>query len=77
MPMENELVERIDARVRHLGTTRSAFAREALRDALKRLDEQELEERHVAGYRRNPPQAGEFDVPEGDQAWGDEAWSDP
>lgn len=43
----------------------------------KRLDEQELEERHVAGYRRNPPQAGEFEAPERDLAWGDEAWSDP
>jgi len=38
---------------------------------------QELEESHAAGYRRSPPQAGEFEVPEHDQAWGDEAWSDP
>ena len=44
MTMDNELVERIDARVKALGTTRSAFASEALRDALKRLDEKELED---------------------------------
>lgn len=54
--------------------TRSAFAgEEALCNALKRLDERNLEERHVAGYRRHPPQAGEFEVAERDQAWGDEA----
>ena len=75
MTMENDLVERVDARVRALGTTRSAFARDALRDALKRLDEKELEARHIAGYKRDPAELGEFDIPEGDRAWGDEAWS--
>ena len=38
MTMDGELIERIDARVKRLGTTRSAFAREALREALRRLD---------------------------------------
>ena len=75
MTMENELVERVDARVKRLGTTRSAFTRQALRDALRRLDEKELEERHVEGYRRDPAQPGEFEVPEADHAWGDDAWS--
>lgn len=74
MTMDDELVNRVDARVKALGTTRSAFARDALRDALKRLDEKELEERHVAGYKRGPVQPGEFDIPEGDHAWGDAAW---
>ena len=74
MTMDSDLVERVDARVKALGTTRSAFARDALRDALKRLDEKELEERHVAGYKRDPVQQGEFDIPEGGRAWSDEAW---
>ena len=76
MTMETELVERIDARVKRLGTTRSAFARDALREALRRLEEKELEARHLAGYRRLPPRPGEFDVPESDHAWSDGAWSD-
>lgn len=76
MTMESELVERIDARVKRLGTSRSAFARDALREALSRQEEKELEERHVAGYRRVPPVPGEFDIPESDHAWGDDAWSD-
>ena len=75
MTMDGELIERIDARVKRLGTTRSAFAREALREALRRLDEKDLEERHVAGYRRHPVSAGEFDVPDADLAWGDSAWN--
>ncbi len=74
MTMDSELIARVDARVKRLGTTRSAFAREALRDALRRLDERELEERHVAGYLRHPVKADEFDGPEADHAWGDEAW---
>ena len=75
MTMETELVARVDARVKALGTTRSAFARDALRDALKRMDEKELEERHIAGYKRDPVKPGEFDISEGDHAWGDEGWS--
>lgn len=75
MMIDDDLVARVDARVARLGTTRSAFARTALRDALRRLDEKELEERHVAGYRRDPVRAGEFDAPEADHVWGDEAWS--
>ncbi len=76
MTMDSELIERVDARVKRLGTTRSAFAREALKDALRRYEERELEERHVAGYRRTPTRPGEFDIPEADHAWGDDAWSD-
>ena len=77
MTMENELVERIDERVSRLGTTRSAFAREALREALRRFDELELEERHIAGYRKSPPKPDEFEVPESHRAWGDDAWDSP
>lgn len=74
MTMDNELVERIDQRAKRLGTTRSAFAREALRKALHRFDELELEERQIAGYLKNPPKAQEFSIPETDRAWGDDAW---
>lgn len=75
MTMESELVERVDERVKLLGTTRSAFARDALREALRRLEVRDLEERQIAGYRRDPVNPDEFDVPESDHAWGDEAWS--
>ena len=74
--MDTELLGRIDKRVQQLGTTRSAFTQEALRTALNRYDEAELEERHRAGYRRLPTTPGEFLVPEEDFVWGDRAWSD-
>ena len=75
MTIANELAERVDARAKRLGTTRSAFARDALRAALQRFEEMELEERQIAGYRNSPPRPQEFDIPEADHAWGDAAWS--
>ena len=75
MTMDNDLIEQIDTRVKRLGTTRSAFARDAFRQALKRFDEMELEQRQIAGYRENPPKPREFGIPESDHAWGDDAWS--
>ncbi len=59
-------------------TTRSAFARKALRDPHKRLDEQELEEKGMLpaiGATRHRQASSMFQ--KGNQAWGDEAWSDP
>ena len=76
MTMDPELLARVDQVAGKLRTTRSSFTRDALRAALQRHEEAELEERHVAGYRKHPPSRAEFGVPEGDRAWGDEAWDD-
>lgn len=76
LTMDAELIERVDKRAKRLGTTRSGFTREALRAALLRYEEAELEERHRAGYRRNPPSKEEFGIPEEDHAWGDGPWKD-
>ena len=75
MTMEDDLLARVDARVKALGLTRSAFARDAFREALRRFDELELEQRQIAGYRKTPPNLTEFDIPESDHAWGDNPWS--
>ena len=69
MTMEPELIAQIDEAVRKLGTTRSAFAREALRAALAKLHTRELERRHREGYRKHPVQPGEFDEWETEQVW--------
>ncbi len=76
MTIDSELVGRVDKRAKQLGTTRSAFAREALRAALDRYDEAESEKLHIAGYRKLPTTRREFSVPEKELAWGDEPWSD-
>jgi len=71
MTLDEELVGEVDTVVEKLGTTRSAFTRQALRAALRQLKRAELEERHRRGYERYPVQPGEFDGWEDDQSWGD------
>ena len=76
MTMEPELLARVDRMANQLRTTRSSFTRAALRSALQRYEEAEMEARHVAGYRKHPPSRQEFDVPEEDRAWGDRTWDE-
>jgi len=71
MTLDDDLVEEVDRAARELQTTRSAFARDALRAALQRLREAELEERHRRGYEAHPVGAAEVGVWEGEQEWGD------
>ena len=69
MTLDEELVVAVDRVVRKLGTSRSAFAREALRDALTRVHVRSLEEKQRHGYIRNPVRRGEFNVWEREQVW--------
>lgn len=71
MTLDDELVGEVDQAVRELRTTRSAFARDALRGALRRHREAELEEKHRHGYELHPVGAEEFCVWDGEQEWGD------
>jgi metal-responsive CopG/Arc/MetJ family transcriptional regulator len=72
MTLDDDLVEAVDRAVRELKTTRSAFTRAALRDALKKLRIRQLEERHRKGYSLCPVKADEFSVWETEQDWGEE-----
>lgn len=69
MTLEAGLLASVDKAARRLGTTRSAFAREALRAALKRLADAELEQKFREGYARKPVKKGEFGNWESEQAW--------
>lgn len=69
MTLDEDLVERVDRAARKLGTSRSAFARHALQDALHRLHLRQLEEKHRRGYAAKPVRKREFDVWEAEQAW--------
>lgn len=71
MTLEPELVARVDKAARRLGLSRSAFTRHALSDALERLHQRVLEQRHREGYRRKPVRSGEFDVWQREQIWPD------
>jgi metal-responsive CopG/Arc/MetJ family transcriptional regulator len=71
MTLDSDLLAQIDRAVKGMGTTRSAFARQALEDQLERLKESELERQHRRGYERFPVQEGEFSVEEDFQVWPD------
>ena len=72
MTLEEDLVAAVDRLVHRLKTTRSAFARDALRDALAKHRVKELEQKHRLGYQKHPVKCGEFDVWQTEQRWGDE-----
>lgn len=71
MTLDDDLVDDVDKLVKQLHTNRSAFAREALRDALHKYKTRQLEEQHRQGYRKQPVTAAEFSVWEDEQEWGD------
>ena len=72
MTLDEDLVKAVDEAARRLRTTRSAFTRRALREALRALAVGELERRHRRGYDARPVKRGEFSVWEKEQEWGDE-----
>jgi metal-responsive CopG/Arc/MetJ family transcriptional regulator len=71
MTLDERLVERVDRAAGKLGTTRSAFTRDALRDALGRLAALEKERLHRRGYEARPVKRGEFDDWAKEQVWPD------
>jgi metal-responsive CopG/Arc/MetJ family transcriptional regulator len=72
MTLDDDLVKAVDRVSKELCTSRSAFARKALRDALARHSIEQLEHKHRRGYEQHPVAADEFSVWEAEQAWGDE-----
>jgi len=72
MTLDDDLVKSVDEVVKELKTTRSAFTREALREAIRRLHLSRLEGEHRKGYRSKPVSRGEFSIWEKEQVWGEE-----
>ena len=71
MTLDEELVEQVDRLAKRMHTTRSAFTREALRQALDRSAVERLEQRQKEGYERFPVIPGEFSDWEDEQVWDD------
>lgn len=71
MTLDDDLVESVDNIVKELKTTRSAFTRQALREAIEILSLRQQEERHRKGYESHPVAKDEFSVWENEQNWGD------
>jgi metal-responsive CopG/Arc/MetJ family transcriptional regulator len=72
MTLDDDLVKAVDRVSKQLQTSRSAFTRKALREALARYSIEQLEHKHRQGYKRHPAAADEFSIWETEQAWGDE-----
>jgi metal-responsive CopG/Arc/MetJ family transcriptional regulator len=69
MTLDEDLVAAVDRVVKKLGTSRSAFTRQALREAVERARLKSLERKHRDGYLRKPVRRGEFSVWETEQVW--------
>lgn len=72
MTLDDELVTTVDRVVSRLKTTRSAFTRDALREAVAAYTVKRLEQKHRAGYEKHPVTNDELGRWEEEQAWGDE-----
>ena len=71
MTLDDDLVENVDMIVKKLKTTRSAFARKALKDAVRQVSIEVLEKKHKKGYERYPSGKNEFSAWESEQEWPD------
>jgi len=71
MTLDDDLVTAVDNVVKNMKTTRSAFTRKALKDAIKQVEDEMLEEKHRKGYKRLPVAKTEFSDWESEQEWGE------
>ena len=69
MTLDDDLVQTVDKFVKNMHTTRSAFTREALQQAIDRIKMQKLEEKHRKGYLQKPETTDEFGVWHKEQKW--------
>ncbi|MCU0597764.1 MAG: ribbon-helix-helix protein, CopG family [Desulfobacterales bacterium] len=72
MTLDDNLVKAVDRVSKELRTSRSAFTRKALQDALIRYKLEQQERKHRLGYEQNPIETDEFSSWETEQVWGDE-----
>ena len=72
MTLDDDLVEDVDRVVKKLKTSRSAFTRKALKEAVRQVEITLLEKKHRKGYEGNPVGKTEFSVWESEQEWGDD-----
>ncbi len=52
MTLDDELVDAVDKVVKKLKTTRSAFTRQALRNAITQANIKQMEDKHKKGYEK-------------------------
>ncbi len=78
VPMDEELLRAVTGKAKALRQTRAALIRKACQEFLHRLEEDELEQRYVEGYRRKPetPAWGEVGAKMAAEVLGRENWDE-
>jgi Arc/MetJ family transcription regulator len=69
MTLDDDLISEVDRMVKRLDTNRSAFTRDALRNALSNYRTDQLENQHRRGYQQRPVSGDEFKDWEDEQVW--------
>lgn len=70
--IEESLLSKVDALIKKIKTTRSAFVRESLKKSLDDARRGREEARHRRGYTNKPVNPHEFNSDDADLAWGDD-----
>lgn len=71
MTIDEDLIKNVDRVAKKLHSSRSAFTRKALSEALTRYNQEQQEYQHRKGYERLPVVHDEFSAWETEQDWGD------
>ena len=71
MTLDDDLVDAVDKTVKKLKMTRSAFTRQALRNALAQENIGQMENKHKKGYEKKPVSKSEFSIWGPKQEWVD------
>ena len=71
MTLDDDLVDAVDKTVKKLKMTRSAFTRQALRNALAQANIGQMENKHKKGYEKKPVSKSEFSIWGPEQEWVD------
>lgn len=69
MTLDDDLVDAVDKVVKKLRMTRSAFTRQALRNAIAQANIKQMEIKHKRGYEEKPVSKSEFSIWESEQEW--------
>ncbi len=69
--MDDDLVDAVDKVVKKLKMTRSAFTRQALRNAIAQTNIQQMGNKHKRGYEKKPVSKSEFGIWKSEQEWVD------
>jgi metal-responsive CopG/Arc/MetJ family transcriptional regulator len=76
VPMDDRLLRAVTRSAKVRQSTRAALIREACQRYLERLEEEELDRKYVAGYRRKPenPSVGKAGEKLAASVWPKENW---